>query len=172
MVFDKAEYKVEIYPNVNEQPVAPSPSKAGNGSHLISKFNALIDILESKLIDQQSQIDSLIASAGGKSSWIAIDSGYSAQFNDSVLILPSTGLSIMLPENPLVGTYVEFLKIDEETVVSLDLSSNQKINNSFGWDTIKLTSFKKRSILIWTDNINKGWLPIDENDFLFIGQLA
>ncbi len=45
MTVDLSEYKVPVFPNINDAPVAPIASKAGNGADLIARLNGLIDTL-------------------------------------------------------------------------------------------------------------------------------
>lgn len=46
---DLTPYKISIFPNINDLPLAPSASVAGNGSHIINRINALIDALNIEL---------------------------------------------------------------------------------------------------------------------------
>ncbi len=41
--------KVEIFPNINDIPVAPTSSTGGNISHLYNLYNSLIDLLETDI---------------------------------------------------------------------------------------------------------------------------
>lgn len=38
--------KIQTFPGINNSPVAPSPTSAGNASHLIAQYNNLVDSLE------------------------------------------------------------------------------------------------------------------------------
>lgn len=49
MPIDYSNYKTPIFPNINDNPVAPIASKAGNGADLISRVNGLIDELQTTL---------------------------------------------------------------------------------------------------------------------------
>jgi hypothetical protein len=42
---DLNSFKVPIFPGVNDAPLPPNATRGGNGSHLIEKFNGLIDAL-------------------------------------------------------------------------------------------------------------------------------
>lgn len=46
MPIDYSNYKTPVFPNINDNPVAPTASKAGNGADLINKVNSLINELE------------------------------------------------------------------------------------------------------------------------------
>ena len=50
-MFDLGNEKIPIFTDINDVPVAPSATTAGNASHLISKYNSLIDQLEAVLDD-------------------------------------------------------------------------------------------------------------------------
>lgn len=49
MMVDLTSHKVEIFTGINDVPVKPIATKAGNGAHLISKFNGLITDLQPAL---------------------------------------------------------------------------------------------------------------------------
>lgn len=49
MPYDFNEFKVPIFTNINDKPVEPTASKAGNGADMIERFNSLIDQLQSTL---------------------------------------------------------------------------------------------------------------------------
>lgn len=49
MVYDFNEFKVPVFPNINDKPIEPTASKAGNGADLIHRLNGLVDKLESSL---------------------------------------------------------------------------------------------------------------------------
>lgn len=49
MTYDFSEFKTPVFPNINDKPVEPTASKAGNGADLIYRLNGLVDKLESSL---------------------------------------------------------------------------------------------------------------------------
>lgn len=49
MTYDFNQFKVPVFPNINDKPVEPTAAKAGNGADLIYRLNSLIDKLESSL---------------------------------------------------------------------------------------------------------------------------
>lgn len=49
MTYDLSEFKTPVFPNINDKPVEPTASKAGNGADLIYRLNGLVDKLESTL---------------------------------------------------------------------------------------------------------------------------
>lgn len=54
---DTNQLKVEIFPNVNDSPRLPTSQRPGNGSHIISKFNNLVDTVINQLESLKSQIE-------------------------------------------------------------------------------------------------------------------
>ena len=42
-------YKIEIFSGINDTPREPTSTKAGNGSHLINKFNSFVDAASEKI---------------------------------------------------------------------------------------------------------------------------
>lgn len=49
MPYDFSQFKVPVFPNINDKPVEPTSAKAGNGADLINRFNSLVNQLESAL---------------------------------------------------------------------------------------------------------------------------
>ena len=45
MAIDLSGHKVPVFPNINDAPIAPIATKAGNGADLIARLNGLIDAL-------------------------------------------------------------------------------------------------------------------------------
>lgn len=43
MTFDFTDSLIEVFPGINDNPIPPTSSSAGNGSHLISQYNGLIN---------------------------------------------------------------------------------------------------------------------------------
>lgn len=57
MCADLNNYKTPIFPGVNDTPIAPTATKAGNGSDLIARINGLIDELETLTQNTGNSID-------------------------------------------------------------------------------------------------------------------
>lgn len=55
-------YQVDVFPGINDAPVAPTQSKAGNGSHLIKQFNDSLAEIDIKFTEIESQLNQLSAS--------------------------------------------------------------------------------------------------------------
>lgn len=59
MTFSLQSFKVPTFPNINDTPEIPTATKAGNGSHIISQYNSLVDISEGLLKQFNDSIDGL-----------------------------------------------------------------------------------------------------------------
>lgn len=74
--------KIEIFPNINDQPRLPTAVRAGNVSHLINVHNGLVDDLQTHIINwriEPQQIDS------GEDSF-----NIDLQFGDNIVLIPGT----------------------------------------------------------------------------------
>lgn len=49
MPYNFSKFKVPVFTNINDKPVEPTSSKAGNGADIINRVNGLIDELQSAL---------------------------------------------------------------------------------------------------------------------------
>jgi hypothetical protein len=65
---DYQNYKIEIFPNINDAPVAPTAIAGGNGSHLIAQYNAALEAIKAdiNLLEQQDPIISILDVTGLK----------------------------------------------------------------------------------------------------------
>lgn len=57
MTYDFSAIKIPTFTGINDTPVKPTASKAGNGSHLIKQFNDLVSELENTLNSLSSTVD-------------------------------------------------------------------------------------------------------------------
>lgn len=116
---DLSNLKIPVFTGINDTPVAPIATKAGNGSHLISKFNSLVETVEQ------------IPTSNSTSKWktknpttennLAVD-------GDKLLVIASG--EIRLPVPTAVGNMVEFLTYPDLTAYILPLGNmvnNQEI---------------------------------------------
>ena len=62
------DYKIEIFEDINDTPIAPTASHGGNGSHLISNYNSLIDTIDTDVNDIYDFIDDIYDKVGNKTS--------------------------------------------------------------------------------------------------------
>lgn len=62
MVFDWNSVTIPVYPEINDLPSPPTETKAGNGSHLIDRFNAFIY----GVAEETSRIEQIASIAYGR----------------------------------------------------------------------------------------------------------
>lgn len=65
MEIDLNKYKTPIFPNINDNPIIPTASKAGNGSDLIAKINGLIEELQITFDSLQNDIGGISTNSSG-----------------------------------------------------------------------------------------------------------
>jgi hypothetical protein len=49
-------YKIQTFPNINDSPVAPTATAAGNGSHLIARYNEALDAIAKDISNLQATL--------------------------------------------------------------------------------------------------------------------
>lgn len=89
MTADYSDLLISTFPNINDQPVAPTASKAGNGAHLVKSFNDLINRLDTP----------------SSSNWLEISNAYTAKNKERLFSINSfaENTNVVLSENPPVG---------------------------------------------------------------------
>lgn len=85
MFFDVEPFKIEIHPGQNDISIPPTPNKAGNGSHLISRYNSVLD-----------EIQSLITEIDLASRWTPIFGSHTI-YKSQNLIIPQGSVYLELP---------------------------------------------------------------------------
>jgi len=110
---DFTDLKVPVFSGINDLPVAPTASKAGNGSHLIATINNVID----KLSQQNGQ-----TTTSNSNNWNIINTGSEETYNASlqintknILMLGNqeyAAINLTLPLTQTIGSYVTLLKLD------------------------------------------------------------
>ena len=178
MVYDFTSRKIPVYTNINDNPVAPTQVKAGNGSHVVSIINSIIDEFQNSLnqiVDDLNQviqqIEDVASTSGGKADTIVIATGtYEAKNNDSLVI--NTNTTIYLPENPKVGSYIELFLISNTFEVFFEVPVGKNFNDSYNWSLIKLIKEKATVILFWLGENNGGWFVSDLTAFALTEQTS
>lgn len=80
-----SDYKVPVFPGINDTPRVPTAERAGNGADLIARHNALID----ELVDVVSSPVRILKVANSSAQYTSIQTAINeAQFGDLVLIYP------------------------------------------------------------------------------------
>lgn len=123
MTYNLQNYKVEVFPNINDTPIEPTATKAGNGSHLIQQFNDVVDETEAGLNSLEEYCDSL--SRAGAPRWLPIIETYTAEHGQRILYLnnpnlyPETTIDLHLYPNPQVGDWIEIFKLTRDYRINL-----------------------------------------------------
>lgn len=173
MPYNFSDALIEVFPNINNLPTAPTATKAGNGSHLIEKHNSLIDkttdafdvlesqtnLLDSRIITLQNQLSIF----GSKQYWKLINSNYDVQLGDKLIINNAGSLTLNLPNSSnsglVTGFYFELIKVDNTVVTIGDF--NTKIMGAT-YNLINLNTVGESMALIYVDE-NIGWIPNRQN---------
>lgn len=98
MAIDFSDLLISTFPGINNQPTAPTSTKAENGSHLIKSYNDLVNRLETSLNNSLSN-------------WKVISSDYTANAGDKLVVF-NDGQSltvITFPTTPIEGDAIEIL---------------------------------------------------------------
>lgn len=144
--------KIPVFTGINDQPTLPTASKAGNGSHIVSVINSLIDALSN-------------LSASPSSGWNVVSEDTTLLPNSKNLIAigsnNDTTILLTTPTSLTPGTYVTLLKAQENITCQI-VVSYQIFNHSFS--TITLDKINEEITLIYLDNA-KGWI-MSRNDVL------
>ena len=167
MAYDYQYLKIETFPNINDTPVVPTATKAGNGSHLISKYNELIDEVESNLNDLESNIGDL----GDVPRWNFTRSTYNALPGEKILFFKSfdfpvpTAINLYLFSNPQIGDWIEICKFT--TMYRINLYNYQgRFNEQTYYSEVYIPAATKDTVtLIYCGNDDGGWMPTKQNVF-------
>lgn len=150
MPYDFSSLLVPVFPGINDSPVAPTASKAGNGSHIIGLYNELVNSLETALNSLES---------AGKHIILDQPTDYSVVGNENLIVFSNdTGFSsinILLPSTPTPGAWVSILSSNAATTVELlnygKYESQQPLRVFLenDYEAVKLTYI----------NSDFGWMP-------------
>lgn len=143
MPSDFDEFKVSVFPNINDKPVEPTSSKAGNGAHIISQFNGLLDRLATP--------------------WRIINSNYTALLGDKIIIDTNgvtSDIIVTLPEDPPACTPVTLIRYGSDGVVRIHLNGARYDQGLLG--EVKLETAAEEVTLIFL-SVSYGWMPNRSN---------
>jgi len=156
MTYDFSSFKVPVFTGINNQPVAPTAIKAGNGAHLIDLFNQFVDEMELVINSLDSSVNSNI-----EQPWTVLDSSnnyYQVQASDKFILFNpdssySTSITLSFPDNPQPQTTFSYLAIN-----SFEISFNNFFRHS-GNDAnvMNYTSTPDIIKFIYVDE-NIGWI--------------
>lgn len=153
MTFDFDSLKIQTFTGINDNPVAPTPNKAGNGSHLIARFNELIDTIQ--LV--------LESSSTNASNWIIVTDEYAARSGDKILTYKEdnngSGYSIYLPETPQFKDSITILHADQ--LSSTSLMYYHKFQGDNYNNTFINTAFEEVTLIFMGNTL--GWIANKQN---------
>lgn len=136
---------IPTFPGINDQPVNPTASRAGNGAHLIKSYNDLINKL----------------SVASSSNWKVIQNSYEASAGDR-LIVPYYSeplIIINFPLEPIPGESITVLSSNAGNPIYLG-----NITKYLDLDVreVKLSIRFEAIEVIYVDTYT-GWIPSRDN---------
>ncbi len=168
MPLDIQQLKVPTFEDVNDEPTAPTSTKAGNGSHLILQHNLLVDSTEQAINDLQDSLNSLPTNSASANNWIVVENDYIANPGDKIVFKtnqPVSGKSIYylnLPSSPPLGTNISFINTNGSIIV--DVRNFSKFNGGYAIRIYTQDAYKLRTLVYVGQGI--GWLPTTPDDYL------
>lgn len=172
MVYDFTGFKVPVYSGINDSPVAPTTTKGGNASHLISLYNSFIDNTENELnqiIDALNSIDTNSGSGAtqGSSNWIITNNSYTANKGEKVFFAvnqPPFGVSevsLTLPPRNEIGITVSFASSNGGFPVRLQSFGSSFNGNYYQGIYLQNHDFKQIDLLYAGGTL--GWVCLQRD---------
>lgn len=161
MAYNLQSYKIETFTGINDQPVAPTTTKAGNGAHLIKQHNELVDLLEGYLGNLEESI-----SQSSVSNWVVVTNDYTANPGESIVFntyIPEEGkteFALTLPNNPPIGTPVSFINTNQDIKIIINGFNSFKGQSDIG------LSIKDAYILRTLVYIGDQWIPVTTDNYI------
>lgn len=156
--------KVPIFEDVNDIPVAPTATTAGNGSHLVEQYNNFVDETEGYINSLSSGIDELFLRS--QDSWIVVNDDYPAAPGDKIVFNTFQPIKVIyyldLPSSPPLGTSVTF--INTNASVTVELRNFQRFNGGYEIRLYIQDQYIERTIIFVGGGI--GWLPTTPANYL------
>jgi hypothetical protein len=163
MSFDLAYLQIPVFQGINDQPVEPTASKAGNGAHLISQFNQLIDDVVTILNDLE-----LATNTNPSPQSVVVNTDvltYQAAANQNIVVIGAISggnLIISLPSNPNAGDRLSVIRADQNNAARISnygtFCGNQSTNK------LLIPEIYKQVTLIYIDE-TIGWIT-DNQEYL------
>lgn len=152
MTIDLSLNKIEVFPEVNDTPVAPTATKGCNGSYLVSVYNALIDELGGYLNEIQVESQNLAEyTYNSVSAEYAFAVSFTHWHSDSLV---TRGSQTLLSANYIDQPY--------STVTRQEPSADK---DAFKF-TASLKSGDYKLLIIGRSDVNAGQFKIYLNDVL------
>lgn len=163
MAYNLQSYKIETFAGINDQPIAPIATKAGNGAHLIKQYNEIVDLLEGYLGDLEESINQLSAS-----NWVVVTNDYTANAGESIAFNtynPEDGKTefiLTLPNNPPIGSQVSFINTNQDIKILIS-----GFNSFMGRSASSVSlSIKDAYILRTLVYIGNDWIPATTDNYI------
>lgn len=167
MSYDLQGYKIQTFPNINDAPVAPTSTKAGNGSHLIKQHNNLIDEVEGGL----NSIESFAQDLTDPIRYNFARGTYNASPGEKIMFFQSfdipvpTSIDLYLFSNPQIGDWVEIVKFTDNYRINL-YNYLGRFNYQSYWSSVYIPQAIVDTVtLIYCGNDDGGWIPTKQNIF-------
>lgn len=145
MAIDLSQYKVEVFPNINDKPVLPTATKPGNASHLINLHNGALDALQSG--DSSSAL-----------LWQIVQGSNNPSVNSKLLCFndSSDQCLLNLPQPQSEGEFIEILNVSPTMTIALNASSPEFV--FWGTSTMGVTFLIPYEIVILIYTSSQGWV--------------
>lgn len=165
---DLQSLKVPVFAGINDTPIEPSTAQAGNGSHLVNKFNLLVDNAESEITNLQDYINSLANNPTPPlaEKWVVVEDDYTAESGNKVVFktnqpgLKSTYF-LNLPSSPPLGSYVSFINTNQS--ITVEVINFDKFNGGYATRIYVQDAYKLRTLIYIGQDI--GWIPTTVDDY-------
>lgn len=135
---------ISTFPGINDQVVAPTASKAGNGSHLIKAHNDLVNFLEGTVSPAYTILEN--------------SNDYSVSHAEKLIVFSNSGFSainIILPSSPVPGTWFSVFCSNQSTVV--DFLGYGKYQSGYPIRVYFQNEYKVITLIYI--NSDFGWMP-------------
>jgi len=154
MTYNFDAIKIPTFTGINDSPVEPTATKAGNGSHLIKQYNDLVTAIQAAL----NQL------ATNNTTWIQVDTNYSASLGEKIIAVSNdNSIDIILPttdrsDNPSIT----LLKTSANNSVRILLGSSKFKGETINDEIANISTECEEVTLIYC-GANLGWIPTKEN---------
>lgn len=126
MPYTLESFVIDVFTGINDNPIPPNPTRAGNGSHVVSKFNGLINFLTQVINIIDAKVNKNIA-------WKPITQNYVASIGDRIVLYGGGTIVVQLPpaQDISSGDTISLIKADERVQVKIDSSNVYILGNSY-----------------------------------------
>ena len=166
MPFFFDDHLVNIVTGINDEPIPPSSTRAGNGSHLIAKYNDFVYVVQAALNSTPENVPQCVITATGHlcepgSRVVVVDDGV----NDNPLYIPA---------NPPPGTECSIMHVPRGKEVTIRVDNNNPFLYKGSLVTVLVFSlvFEFASLIYIGQpegiEIDFGWVPNNDAAFTAI----